>query len=202
MLDLTTPLTDADFDRLNRLLLRANPDGAMSVSEMDGFFCAAVCGPGKESLPFYFDYVLGPASNERGAFHSVLGEAGQIGTLLMRHWNTIAATLLAGKPYAPLFDLDDDGQPVGYDWAEGFAEGMRLEKAGWNRMVRDRRTQLLVAPIMFILAEEFPYLAPGVPIGELSPEKRIEIIAATMHCLTQLFQYFHRGAKTGSGKMS
>jgi uncharacterized protein len=201
MLDLTTPLNDADFDRLDRLLQRANPDGAMNVSEMDGFFCASVCGPGQKSLTSYFDYVLGSDLDDSRAFRSVLGEAEQIATLLTRHWNTIAATLMAGKPHIPIFDLDADGQPVGYDWADGFAEGMNLEKSKWNRLIRDKRSAFLVAPIMFILADADPDLAPELALDEVSAEKRLEIMAGVVHCLGHLFQHFHGSTKTGSGKM-
>ena len=39
------PLTDADYDRLEEILLRYSGEDAMNLEEMDGSFAALICSP-------------------------------------------------------------------------------------------------------------------------------------------------------------
>jgi yecA family protein len=56
-------LTDAELDRLEDFLHLSNPGEAMSVEELDGFFCALICGPElvppSQYLPMVFGGELG-----------------------------------------------------------------------------------------------------------------------------------------------
>jgi hypothetical protein len=52
--------------------------------------------------------------------------ANEILGLMMRHWNTVAATLYKGEIYVPLLLEDEDGRAHGNDWAHGFMRGMGM----------------------------------------------------------------------------
>jgi hypothetical protein len=56
-----------------------------------------------------------------------IDEANEILGLMMRHWNTIAATLHKGEVHVPLLLEDENGMAHGNDWAHGFMRGMGME---------------------------------------------------------------------------
>jgi uncharacterized protein len=186
---LTTPLAEADYARLELLLRRVNPD-AMGLEELDGFFCALVCGPSKEPMTVYFPDVLGLDLNDDRAGYSLV-DPQELSTLLVRLWNEIAATQLAGKPYIPLFSNDAEGNPDGHDWAAGFAEGMDMDPEDWDRMIKNKDHWVTVAPMMFLLAEYDPDLPDDMKVPPFPQEKRIELLGTTSACLSQIFMFFH-----------
>jgi uncharacterized protein len=74
---------------------------AMNVEQLDGFFTALIAGPETVMPSEYYPEVFGGEMSDTCEFDS-LDEANEILGLLMRHWNTIAATLFKGKVYVPL----------------------------------------------------------------------------------------------------
>jgi uncharacterized protein len=186
---LTAPLLDADYARLELLLKRVNPE-AMGLEELDGFFCALVCGPSQEPMTEYFPDVLGLDINDDRAGHSLV-DPQELSALLVRLWNQIAATMLAGRPYIPLFSMDEEGNPDGHDWAEGFAQGMDLDQEDWDRMLKKKDHWATVAPMMYLLAESDPQMQKDLKVSLLPPEERIELLATTSVCLSHIFRYFH-----------
>ena len=197
MSNLTTPLTEADFDRLELLLSRVNPD-AMTVDELDGFFCALVCGPSMDPVSEYFPDVLGQDLDHDSARYSLV-DPEELSTLLYRHWNEIAAAMLADKPYVPLFTQEEPGNPVGHNWARGFVQGMDLDPEEWDLLTGDKHNWTLVAPVMLLLADSDPELAPELKRPVDTPERRMEVLAAAAVSLSLIFRHFHPApGKSGS----
>jgi uncharacterized protein len=99
------PLTDAEIDRL-----RDFPKGgrAMNVEALDGFFAALIAGPQNVMPSEYYTQVFGGEMSDVCEFAS-LDEANEILGLMMRHWNTIAATLFKGEVYGPILLQDENG---------------------------------------------------------------------------------------------
>ena len=88
----TRPLADTELDRLGDLLMRCKGGKAMNLEELDGFFCALIAGPDTVMPSEYYPEVFGGELSEALDFAN-RDDANEILGLLMRHWNTIAATL-------------------------------------------------------------------------------------------------------------
>src|SRR5437016_9327072 len=110
------PLTDAEFDRLGTFLKGCKGGRAMNAEALDGFFAALIAGPETVMPSEYYPEVFGGEISETCVFAS-LEETKEILSLMMRHWNSIAGTLLRGEVYAPLLQADEDGIVYGNDWA-------------------------------------------------------------------------------------
>jgi uncharacterized protein len=198
MSTLTTPLTEADLDWLDLLLRRVNPE-AMSLPELDGFFCALVCGPSMEPVGAYFPFVLGQDHDHDSARYS-LADPEELSTLLIRHWNEIAAAMLADEPYMPLFGQDMPDNPVGDEWARDFVEGMDYDQEEWNALTSHKHNWTLVAPVMLLLANSDPGLDSELKRPLDTPEKRTEVLAAAAVSLSLIFRHFHPAAVKSSSK--
>lgn len=74
----------------------------MNLEALDGFFTALVCGPETVMSSEYLPVVWGQKREDDGPVFESPAQAQRILSLLRRHWNTIASTLNAGEPYAPL----------------------------------------------------------------------------------------------------
>jgi uncharacterized protein len=103
-----------------------------------------------------------------------LDEANEILGLLMRHWNTIAASLHKGEVHVPLLLEDADGMAPGSDWARGFMRGMGMRHDGWADLVNDEEQGGCLIPMMMLYHE--PDEDPEMRPKPISPEKREEVI--------------------------
>jgi uncharacterized protein len=115
MPNLSQPLTDPELERLEDFLYSVNPGEAMSLEEMDGFFCALICSPDLVPPSEYLPHLWG-GEHVLHSFESA-EEAQEILTLISRHWNTIAAFLLRDEPYPALMGEYEDGNVTGQEWA-------------------------------------------------------------------------------------
>jgi uncharacterized protein len=95
---------------------------AMNVEQLDGFFAALTAGPETAIPSEYNREVCGGEVSDTFEFSS-LEEANEFFGLMMRHWNTIAGTLLEGEPQIPLLLEDEHGKAHGNDWARRLRAG-------------------------------------------------------------------------------
>ena len=130
---LTEPLTDDEFERLGDFLYSLHGT-AMTLEELDGFFCALICGPDLVEPSEYLPHIFG-SELVQGYEASNTEEAAHIMTLLTRHWNTIAVTLLRGEVYEPMLFHNEDGIVLGNEWAIGFEHGVDLRRDSWRKLV-------------------------------------------------------------------
>ena len=168
------PLTDAEFDRLGEFLKGCTGGKAMNVEELDGFFAALVAGPDVVMPSEYLPEVFGGEMSEAHEFGS-LEEANEIISLLMRHWNDIAATLSKDEVYLPILLEDENGVPHANDWARGFMRGVEMRPGGWAELIRDEEHGGCMFPVLMLYHEHDPdpEMRPK-PIGAEQREKVIE----------------------------
>ncbi|HEY0962534.1 MAG TPA: UPF0149 family protein [Pseudomonadales bacterium] len=152
MSSLLEPLTDVELARLDAFLLeRIDPDsddgdeGLISISGLDGLFTALVSGPVLPQPAQWLPVVWGdqePEWEDQEHFETTI-------TWMMRHLNTVAATLQeAPDTFEPLFlqDEDDVEAIVVDDWCEGYARGVALARKEWRAGGAD--VEKLLEPIL------------------------------------------------------
>jgi uncharacterized protein len=181
------PLTETELDRLGDFLKSCKNGKAMNVEQLDGFFAALIAGPVTVMPSEYNREVFGGEVSNACEFSS-LEEANEIFGLMMRHWNTIAGTLLKGEPHIPLLLEDENGVAHGNDWARGFMRGMHMRHDGWAELVNDEKHSGCLIPMMMLYHEhdEDPKMRPE----PITPEKREDIIAHMAAGLVGAYRYF------------
>jgi len=190
------PLNEADLDRLGDFLKSCKGGKAMNVEQLDGFFAALIAGPETVMPSEYNREVFGGEMADACEFSS-LEEANEIFGLMMRHWNTIAGTLLKGEVYVPLLLKDEHGVAHGNDWAGGFMRGMRMRHDGWAELVNDEEHGGWLIPMMMLYHEhdEDPEMRPEL----ITPEKREDIITHMAAGLVGAYRYFRAQRMTYVG---
>ena len=189
------PVTDAKLDRLGDFLKSCKGGRAMNVEQLDGFFAALIAGPEVVMPSEYNREVFGGEMSDACEFRS-LDEANEILGLMMRHWNTIAATLNKDEVYVPLLLEDENGMVQGNDWARGFMRGMHMRHDGWAELVNDDKHGGCLIPMMMLCHEhdEDPEMRPK----PITPEKREEVIVHMAAGLLQAYQYFRERRQAGA----
>lgn len=131
------PLDDVELTTLDAFLLeRLDEDadgdtGLISISGLDGLFTALVSGPVLSPPSHWLPVVWGdhePEWEDQQHFEAMT-------ELMMRHLNTVAATLQeAAQDFEPLFlqDEEDPGCIVVDDWCEGYARAVQLAQQEWR----------------------------------------------------------------------
>lgn len=194
-------LTDAEFDRLADFLKSCTSGKAMNVERLDGFFAALIAGPEIVMPSEYYPEVFGGEMSDTDEFDS-LDEANEILGLLMRHWNTIAGTLLKGDVYVPLLIQDDNGVAKGNDWARGFMRGMGMRHDGWAELVNGndayafRLTEGQHLPFFFAIQQVVMILhgneaSPAVKGGEVESLRELPGIHRRGSDITDLAGFHH-----------
>lgn len=186
------PLTDAELDRLGDFFEGCKGGRAMNIEQLDGFFAALIAGPETVMPSEYNREVFGGEMSETCEFSS-LDEAREVLGLMMRHWNTIAGTLLKDEVYVPLLLEDENGMAHGNDWARGFMRGMQMRHDGWAELVNDEEHGGCLIPMMMLYHErdENPEMRPK----PISSEKREDVIAHMAAGLLGAYQYFRAQRK-------
>ena len=194
---LTEPLTDDEIEHLDDFLYGLNHGKAMTLEEMDGFFCALICGPEMVPPSEYLSHIWGGELVQGYGFKTI-EEAQYVMTLLTRHWNYIAGTLLHGDVHVPLVFDGEDGIAMGNEWASGFEQGIHLRRDSWQKLVDDDEHWEVLAPVTLLAHEHDPdpEMRSEVPIA---PEKREEVLCHMAVCTLLIYDFF-RGRTPGKAK--
>jgi len=180
------PLKDSEIEKLGNLLLNLNDGNAMTIEELDGFFCALFCGPDLV-LPSEYLYYVFRGSNEP-KFES-RKEADRFFSLTVRLWNMIARALGSGEPYKVcIFDEDLDGVPSVTRWAVGFLNGMALRPESWSRLAKDKKYRDLLVPVLAFAGNDGPI--PGTVPVQVPDEILEPMLFNLMGSLPRIFAYF------------
>jgi uncharacterized protein len=175
-------LTDAQIDRLEELL--DSFDDAMTLEELDGYFCSLVSGPDTVMPSEYLPSVFGGTTPE----FSSAEQASEVMGLLLQHWNHIAATLLRDDVYFPILFEDEEGKCQANDWAHGYMAGVQLRGESWFRLLNDDENGGLMVPVM---ALHFEHDAdPENRPGPIDDEKREELVAHLTAAILGIYRYF------------
>jgi len=189
MPNLSQPLTDSELERLEDFLHDMNPEEAMSLEEMDGFLCSLICSPELVPVSEYLPHLWGGEHNEF-SFKS-RGEAQEFLNLVMRHWNTIAATLLREEPYPVLVGEFEDGSVSGQEWALGFLQGVHLREKSWQPLLDDEQFGVLLFPVMLLAEDEEHRLTSG-PFLQEERDAALDALATTV---LSIYRYFRTDVK-------
>lgn len=195
--DLFKPLSDEEIDRLDDFLLNRFDDetdtdgkdeGVLDISTLDGFLTALVSGPVAILPSQWLPSVWGdfaPVWDSADDFGAIL-------SLIMRHMNGIAATLMQQPDaFEPMF-LERKVKRRTYtivdEWCEGYMRGVGLAPEQWN--AGGEPMQAWLAPIRaFTQAANWP--AHELPEDET--EKMQQAIAPSARAI-----HAHWFARRGS----
>lgn len=153
------PLTALEY------LLAERFDDAMLLSELDGYLTALIVAPDSVPPSRWLPRIWGGGPS----LLADEAEAQRLMDLLMRHYEDVRSGI-AGGAFEPIADIDDrHGETMWEIWIEGFAQGMALAPAGWNRLrvTRDPAGAEAMAGISRLIA-----IADG--LIELTPEEEDE----------------------------
>lgn len=156
-MQLDQPLTDKEFNELDRFLLsdRCAEDG-MTMDSLHGYLTALVIGPEMVVMSEWLPKIWGSSAKNAPAFKSPK-EFERIVGLIARFMNEIAITLeVAPKEFEPLFcEYEWEGRLIldGEAWAWGFWEGMNLRASAWEP-IWSSNIAALIRPIYLLGAEE------------------------------------------------
>lgn len=179
------PLSDEEYEVLDEFLASCEDGQAMSLEEIDGFFCALVVGPGLVPPSEFLPEVFG---GEIPKFQD-MEEAKRITGLLMRHWNGVADAFAKGEVYVPYLLEDGDGTATANEWAQGFLVGISMRNDAWAPLRDDEEACVALIPMMAFAFEHDPdpELRPDSPIA---PESRTELIGLMTLGAKAIYEYF------------
>ncbi len=185
--DLNAALLEPEIDRLDTFL--AELDGPVNSFEgLDGLFCALICAPTAIMPNEYKTVILGDS-----AFADD-DQAKEITFLMTRHWNTVTKTLQqvskVGDVYVPALLVDDDGNPTGNEWAEGFVLGITLTQTDWHAFSQNTELGDLLEPVMLLAHEHHP--DPTLRPTSLSSEGREDLLDEMFDNLMLIYEHFQR----------
>lgn len=148
-------LTDKELDWLDNFLLdRIDEDavtegmneGILNVSELDGLFTAVVSGPTVIPPSQWMPVIWGD-------FEPVwekVEDAEKVMSLLMRHMDSIASTLMQQpEEFEPMFlyrKVEGKTYTIVDDWCDGYMSGVFLATDEWN-IDENMELRILLAPI-------------------------------------------------------
>lgn len=173
MSDLFTILSEAEIDSLDRFLLdridedaveEGQDEGILDISELDGFFTAIVSGPTMIPPSQWLPAVWGdcdPVWETEDDFQEIF-------TLLIRHMNGIAVTLLEHPDdFEPLFlEREVEGRiyTIVDEWCEGYRRGVALAGDRWAAGGQEMSSLLM--PI-YAFTEATGWSGHDIPIVEI-----------------------------------
>ncbi len=202
MSKLLEPLNDDELFALDRFLLDRideeddedddSDTGLVSISGLDGLFTALISSPELALPEQWLPVVWGdyePEWESEDAFDAMVA-------LMMRHMNTIAATLQdAPADFEPLFLQDEeDGETfvVVDDWCEGYVRAVGLVQDQWRR--GGAEVERLLHPLLAFSS------VTDWEGHELGSEAEIERLCATIPPnVRALYAFWH---KTGPAPVS
>ncbi|OWY39437.1 YecA family protein [Xenophilus sp. AP218F] len=185
-----TSLSDQDYQRLADTLARFQPQQAMNLEQLDGFFTALLAGPEaikpSECLPL----ILGAAFDDEAAFPSEKALEKFV-KLLTGHWLDVAHALDGGE-CQPWLDADAEGEVRGNDWAEGFMSGMELLNDDWGLLFDDAEHAGCLEPILALAFERHPDPEMRPFVEAVSPEQRQIWLASLSPAVHAIHAFFAR----------
>ena len=144
-LTLTGPI---DLEALDQFLMSdASPEDCMQLSDLDGFLTGIAIGPELVKPSEWLPMVWG---GEEPVFDDVEQARAVLGMIMMRYNEILRVLDTDPEAYAPIFWEGPDGELIAADWAEGFADAIRLRQAAWQPLFEDRQANVMLTPIMVL----------------------------------------------------
>lgn len=186
-----------DLEALDAFLLSDDaPDDSMGLSDLDGFLTGIVIGPEPIAPSEWLPVIWG---GEEPAFAGIDQADAILGTILGRY-NQIAIGLDADPiRFDPVFlqgtaeqepaRIVPARQAIVADWAAGFLDAMKLRAQAWEPLLRHRRAQLLILPLVALGADDpddlpfgaGPFAAREIRIWEAGAVEMIPVCVRGIH---------------------
>ena len=151
---------EIDLEALDAYLMSDDsPEGAMMLSDLDGFFHGIACSP-----------VLIPAeewmSKALGAHPATLPN--WVNETVAHLYMTIGEGLMASPAEVePIFWQVKEGHVIAMDWCEGFMDAVALRPKHWLRLTKSGVEGRLMAPIMAHMLDDEGNSMLGIPQDKL-----------------------------------
>lgn len=169
-------MTDPALDRLAAFLDSPDlDDGVMTLPELDGFLTALAIGPVPVETEEWLPLIWG---DEAPAFADDEEAQAILGAIMARH-DAIAATVESGR-YAPIFYIDETGEPRPQGWAVGFMTAAGLREDAWRPLLESEDHDYLIYPIVAFCEDEH-----GKPLLELSARDAKHLAANAPELIAQ-----------------
>lgn len=143
-------LSHKELDHLDQLL-GSRGTGCPGIEQLDGFLAAILAGPEMIPPSQAMGYILGEVNDLSRPSLGSMAETERLISLILRHWNSVAGTLLRGD-YAPTLTTLG-GRSWGNDWAQGFINGTTLWAEAWRGLLADPTWYADLTPIMALAGE-------------------------------------------------
>ncbi len=156
----TAPLSDAELESLDTLLLSLPSDNPMNVEALDGYLTALLIGPRSVDRLRSADWL--PAAwggdGEGAAPFPSQKQRKRASLLVLRHLHSIDVQLReAPARWEPVFSLAEAGDQEladAEDWCIGFLQGTALEPDAWGPLFDDAALGPQLAPIVVLGGDE------------------------------------------------
>lgn len=156
---------------------------AMHFEQLDGFFCALICGPtlvpAREYLPYIFGGQMPNFETEE--------KAQEIMSALAEHWKFIGDSLAEETPYYPFLYADEEEKCAANDWADAFMFGVQLRQQDWQPLYDDTTRSEWISPIIQ-LRNELHESEDGKTLI-IPSEDREQFLSDIVQNMIELFNY-------------
>ncbi len=153
---------DADLDFLAEFLASdLAPEGAMDISELDGFLTGIAVAPTGAVPEGWLDVAFGDGDG-RGEEDPRLVRAKEIALARFAQIRDELGT--RPEALAPILWADEEGEPDAGPWARGFVEAMQFEPEAWTPVFEDEEG--MVALTTILLAASGGELPEGVAVED------------------------------------
>jgi len=126
------------------------PDDAMSVEQIDGYFCALAMDANRDKARESAHAILG--TTQAASVFQDEEQADRAAHLVARMWNTIVGRLDTGYAHKPILrDLD---APKAQGWARGFIAGMQANRSKWWDAFQSEDVRMFLIPILGLALDE------------------------------------------------
>src|SRR5215212_10024551 len=159
-----------DLEALDQFLMSdASPENCMQLSDLDGFLTGIAIGPELVKPSEWLPVIWG---DEEPVFEGIEQARTVIGVIMGRYNEILRVLDTDPEAYDPLFWEGPDGEVIAADWAEGFADAIRLRPEAWRPLLEDREALVMLVPILALCGD-----AEGGSPLELDLEDDADLLA-------------------------
>jgi uncharacterized protein len=146
------PNVEVDLEALDDFLMSDHmPESCMGLSDLDGFLTGIVVGPELIQPAEWMPVIWGDDEPNFGSTNEATLVAGMI---MARHTKIIAHLDAGLDAFDPLFLNGPKDEVIVTDWAGGFLDAVRLRTTAWDPLIRHRRAQVLITPLILLGMED------------------------------------------------
>lgn len=156
-----TPLSEAELQQLDELLMHLPADGAMTLDGMDGYLTALLVGPSTllDTAPTAAWLPLiwgGDSTGDRSPAYPFASNQKRKRTTVMvlRHLQALACTLRDDpESWEPIFSIAEQGEREwadAGDWCTGFLQATDLDPEAWAPLFDDPEIGPALVPLALL----------------------------------------------------